>query len=275
MKHAEDNFTAVDDVKIYYQVWRPDSAPKAVIQIIHGFGEHSGRYSNLVNELIPRGYVIYANDHRGHGKSEGIQMYVKHFNDFVEDQKIFFDLIKEKEPNLPHFLLGHSMGSAIAELFVAKYPEGISGLVLSGVATHNKSLSGIMKALAKFFGFIAPKMRMTVDLAPGLSRDVEVQKAYREDPLVFKNPTMRLGAEFARGIANAKKNLNQIKIPVLVQSGSKDPEMLGAEEFNELLTTPDKTVKIYEGLYHEVYNELEEDRKRVLKDLGDWLDKHM
>jgi acylglycerol lipase len=275
MKHAEDNFTAVDDVKIYYQVWRPDSAPKAVIQIIHGFGEHSGRYSNLVNELIPRGYVIYANDHRGHGKSEGIQMYVKHFNDFVEDQKIFFDLIKEKEPNLPHFLLGHSMGSAIAELFVAKYPEGISGLVLSGVATHNKSLSGIMKALAKFFGFIAPKMRMTVDLAPGLSRDVEVQKAYREDPLVFKNPTMRLGAEFARGIANAKKILNQIKIPVLVQSGSKDPEMLGAEEFNELLTTPDKTVKIYEGLYHEVYNELEEDRKRVLKDLGDWLDKHM
>ncbi|HUX99306.1 MAG TPA: lysophospholipase [Candidatus Deferrimicrobium sp.] len=275
MKHVEDNFTGVDDIKIYYQSWSPDSAPKAVIQIIHGFGEHSGRYTNVVNELVPRGYVIYANDHRGHGKSEGVQMYVKHFNDFVEDQKIFFDIIKEKESKLPHFLLGHSMGSVIAELFVAKYPESISGLVLSGVATHNKSLSGITKALAKFFGSIAPKMRMTVDLAPGLSRDVEVQKAYREDPLVFKNPTMRLGAEFARGIANAKKILNQIKTPVLVQSGSKDPEMLGAEEFNELLSATDKSVKIYEGLYHEVYNELEEDRKIVLKDLGDWLDKHV
>ncbi|MHA1264899.1 MAG: lysophospholipase [Candidatus Helarchaeota archaeon] len=275
MKHLEDTFTGVNGLKIYYQAWHPDTDPKAVVQIIHGFGEHSGRYMNVVNALIPRGYAIYANDLRGHGKSEGIQMYVKKFDNFVEDEKIFFDLIKEKEPNIPHFVLGHSMGSVIAELFAVKYPEGIQGLVLSGAATRNKTLSGIMKAFAKFLGAIAPKMRLSVALADSLSHDPEVVKAYKEDPLVYKKPTVKLGAEFARGIDKAVKLLDQIKIPTLVQSGSEDPEMLGASEFQNLLTIEDKTVIIYDGLYHEVYNELESEREKVLKDLGEWLDNHL
>ena len=92
MKHQEDTFPSEDYLKIYYQSWHPDSAPKAVVQIIHGFGEHSGRYMNVVNELVPRGYAVYANDHRGHGKSDGIEMYVKKFENFVEDEKIFFEI---------------------------------------------------------------------------------------------------------------------------------------------------------------------------------------
>ncbi|MFX1296813.1 MAG: alpha/beta hydrolase [Promethearchaeota archaeon] len=275
MKHFEDNFIGVDDVNIYYQVWRPDENPKAVVQIIHGYAEHSGRYLNVVNELIPRGYVLYANDHRGHGKSEGIQLYVKKFENFIEDEKIFLDLINRNEHNLPHFILGHSMGSTIAELLIVKYPENIKGLVISGVATQIKSIRGVKKALVKFLASIKPKMRVTLDLAPGLSHDLEVVEAYRKDPLVYKSATVKIGVEFAKAVAKAKKLLGQIKIPVLLQSGSEDPEMLGAEKFDELLTTIDKTVKIYEGLYHEVYNEVEEDRKVVLKDLGDWLDNHI
>ncbi len=272
MKHQEDNFPSVDYLKLYYQSWHPDSAPKAVVQVIHGFGEHSGRYLNVVNELVPRGYAVYADDHRGHGKSEGIQMYVKKFDNFVQDEKQFFDLIRDAEPDISHFVLGHSMGSVIAELLAVKHPQGITGLILSGVATHSKTLTGIMKAFAKFLGSLTPKMRKSVDLADGLSHDPEVVKAYREDPLVYKNPTMRLGAEFARGIDQAKKVLGEINIPTLVQSGADDPEMSGAAEFENLLTVDDKTIKIYDGLFHEVYNEVEKDRKVVLKDLGDWLD---
>ncbi len=275
MKHLDDKITSSDGLQLYYQVWRPDDAPKAVVQVIHGFGEYSGRYTNVVNELVPRGYVIYADDHRGHGLSEGIEMYVKKFGNFVEDQKLFFDLIQGKEPNLPHFILGHSMGSVIAALYAVKYPANIKGLVLSGAATHNRTLKGIMKAFAKFFGAIAGKMRMSVDLADGLSHDPEVVSAYREDPLVHKKPTMRLGAEFARGIDEARKSLGDITVPTLVQSGGEDPEMLGAAQFNELLGAADKTVKIYEGLFHEVYNETEAERKVVLKDLGDWLENHL
>ncbi|MHA1357658.1 MAG: lysophospholipase [Candidatus Helarchaeota archaeon] len=275
MKHLDGKFQSNDGLQLYFQSWRPDDAPKAVVQIIHGFGEHSGRYMNVVNALLPRGYVIYADDHRGHGLSEGIEMYVKKFDNYVEDQKIFFDLIKEKEPNLPHFILGHSMGSVIAALYVVKYPAGIQGLVLSGAATHNRTLKGIMKAFAKFLGTIAGKMRMNVDLADGLSHDPEVVQAYRDDPLVHKKTTIRLGAEFARGIDKARKFLGDITVPTLVQSGGDDPEMLGAEQFKDLLKVEDKTIKIYDGLFHEIYNETKAERKVVLKDLGDWLDDHL
>jgi len=274
MEHLEDTFTGIDGTKLYYQVWRPEETLKAVVQIMHGFGEHSGRYLNIVNELIPRGYVVYANDHRGHGKSEGIQLYIKNFQDYIEDQKIFFDLINEKEPDLPHFILGHSMGSTIAEFYVMKYPEKIQGLVLSGTATQLGAVKGVMKALLKFFGLLAPKMRIKMDLAPQLSHDSEVVKAYREDPLVFKRPTLKLGIEFANSITASQKILGQIKCPVLVQSGSEDKAMLGTEKFNDLLTVEDKTVKIYPGLFHEVYNEIENDRKLVLSNLGEWLDNH-
>jgi alpha-beta hydrolase superfamily lysophospholipase len=274
MEHLEDTFNGADGIKLYYQVWRPEETPKAVVQIMHGFGEHSGRYLNVVNELVLRGYVVYANDHRGHGKSEGIQLYVKRFQDFIEDEKILFNLINEKEPDLPHFILGHSMGSTIAELYAVTYPDKIQGLVLSGVAIQMGAVSGVMKALLKFFGLLAPKMRITMDLAPQLSHDPEVVKAYREDPLVFKRPTLKLGIEFTNNLTKARKLLGQIKIPILVQSGSEDKAMLGAEKFNDLLTVEDKTVKIYPGLFHEVYNELEDDRKTVLGNLGDWLDSH-
>jgi len=274
MEHLEDTFNGADGIKLYYQVWRPEETPKAVVQIMHGFGEHSGRYLNVVNELVPRGYVVCANDHRGHGKSEGIQLYVKKFQDFIEDEKIFFNLINEKEPDLPHFILGHSMGSTIAEHYAVTYPEKIQGLVLSGAAIQVGALHGILKAFVKFISLIGPKMRIKTDLAPQLSHDPEVVKAYREDPLVFKKPTVKILIEFVDAVAKGRKLLGQIKIPTLVQGGAEDKAMLGAEKFNDLLTVEDKTVKIYPGLFHEVYNELEDDRKTVLGNLGDWLDSH-
>ena len=277
MKHLEDYFTGLDDLKLYYQVWRPDEPPKAVIQIIPGYASHSGRQSNIVNELVPRGYVVYANDHRGHGKSEGITLYVKKFEKFIEDQKIFFDLIEEKESNLPHFILGHSMGATIVEFFAVNYQESldIRGIVLSGVGLKIRAIKGAKKGLAKFLGAITPKLRLTVDEAPYLSRDPAVVESYREDPLVYKNPTVKIGVEFANAVSKAKKIVDQIKIPTLVQFGAADNVMLNGEEFAELLTMPDKTVKIYDGCLHEIYNEIEEDRTTALRDLSDWLDKHV
>lgn len=166
------------------------------------------------------------------------------------------------------------MGSTISELYAVTYPDKIKGLVLSGVAIQLGAVHGFMKAVASFLALLGPKMRLKQDLAPQLSHDPEVVKAYREDPLVFKNPTIKLGVLFANAIAKAKGILGQIKIPTLVQSGSEDKAMLGAEKFKDLLTVEDKTVKIYPGLYHEIYNELEKDKKITLKDLGDWLDSH-
>ena len=276
MKHQEDTFTNAEDIKIFYQSWHPDGAPKAVVQFMHGYASHSGRVSNIVNELVPRGYVVYAADHQGHGKSGERFAYVKKYEDFVEDQKIFFDLIEEKEPNLPHFIMGHSMGSAIARLYCAKYPEGLKGLVLSGAGIKEAGKSPIIKGLAKFLNlFIPKKAPLTIDVSEEISRDPEVVKAYQDDPLVIKKPTVRMGVVLLKVFKKANEVADQIKVPTLMQSGSKDSLILETQELADLMTMEDKTVKIYEGLYHEVYNELEKDRKVVLKDLGDWLDNHI
>jgi acylglycerol lipase len=275
MRHLEDSFVGSGGIKLYYQVWYPDKAPKAVIQLIHGFLEHGDRYFDLANELVKRDYVIYAADHQGHGRSEGVRVYVRRFNVFLEDQKIFYDLIREKEQDIPIFLLGTSMGSFIAEILAATHLKDIDGLVLAAAGTELGGINIFTKVIGKFLTFIVPKMKLEDPNIDGLSRDVEVVKAYREDPLVSTKTTIRLAAELLVGTNKAKQLIGHIRIPTLVQCGSDDTVVLGREELDKLMVMSDKTVKIYEGLYHDIYNELEEDRKIVLNDLGDWLDSHV
>ena len=165
MKHIESNFIGTDDIRLYYQVWRPEKNSKAVVQLIHGLAEHSNRYLNVVNALVPSGYVIYASDNRGHGKSEGIRGYVNKFETFVKDQKIFFELIKENEPNLPIFLLGHSMGSIIAQLYAVEYPVGLKGLILSGAGTRlgGAGSSAFLRGITRLLSKINPKLSLNLN----------------------------------------------------------------------------------------------------------------
>jgi len=277
MRHLEGEFKGVKDLKIYYQAWLPES-PKAVIQLIHGGFEHSGRYKNIVDELIPFNYAIYANDHRGHGRSEGLRNYVDSFDQYLEDEKIFYDLIKELHSNLPIFMLGHSLGSFIAIYFTKKHEHLLDGLILSGTGTDpGKETSGFLKLLAKAFSKIAPKMKFNPRIdTKFLSHDLEVVKNYENDPFVnAKKITARLSYEMLKNFKNLKKFIGDFKISLLVQCGSEDKLIKGSENLKSLFKMPDKTIKIYEGLYHEVYNEMEEDRIKVLKDLSNWLNNHV
>ncbi|MFX1595780.1 MAG: alpha/beta hydrolase [Promethearchaeota archaeon] len=277
MKHQEGEFIGLKDLKIYYQAWIPE-VPKAIIQLVHGGFEHSGRYQNVVNELIPEGYAIYANDHRGHGRSEGLRNYVDSFDQFIEDEKIFCDLIKEKHTALPIFMLGHSLGSYIAIYFTEKYEHLLKGLILSGTGTSpGKETSRFLKLLVKGFAKITPKMKFNPRLdAIFLSHDPEVVKNYKSDPLVHADTiTARLGYEMVKNFKNLKATISNFKINLLVQCGSEDKLFKGSKLLDEWFKMNDKTIKIYQGLYHEVYNELEKDRKIVLKDLRDWLNGHL
>lgn len=277
MKHIEGEFEGVKRLKIYYQAWLPES-PKAIVQLVHGGFEHSGRYQNVVNQLIPESYAIYANDHRGHGRSEGIRNYVDSFDQYIEDEKLFYDLIKKNHPNLPIFMLGHSVGSFIAIYFTEKYEKLLHGLILSGTGTDpGKETSGFLKLLAKGFSKIAPKMKFNPRIdAKFLSHDPEVVNNYKNDPLVNADKiTARLSYEMLRNFKNLKATIENFKINLLVQCGSEDKLMKGSEKLKELFKMDDKTIKIYEGLYHEVYNETEKDRNIVLNDLNDWLNHHI
>ncbi len=277
MNHIEDEYEGVDGTKLYYQAWIPET-PKAVVQLIHGFAEHSGRYKNVANQLVPNGYLIYAHDLRGHGKSEGEENYVDSMDQYVEDEKNFYDTIKQKHSNLKIFMLGHSMGSGIAMYFTKKYESLLTGLILSGTAKYFGGEAGkVKKVFAKKMSKTFPKLRASSGVDPQLlSHDPAEVETYKNDPLVhYKKITARLGWEMIKGFEEATEIVGDFKLPVLIQRGGEDSVMTGTEELKDAFTVSDLTYIEYEGLYHEIYNELEKDRTKVLQDLTDWLDKHL
>ncbi len=279
MEHKEGMFPGIDGVELYYQAWFPKK-PKGVVQIVHGFGEHSGRYLNIVNKLVPFDYAIYANDHRGHGKSGGIRTYVDSFDQFVEDAKIFYDIIRKQHPDLPIFMLGHSMGSFIATHFVKKYETLLRGLILSGTGSFPSGIlmNALLKPVQRLMRFVSkflPPVRIRLPIATSLSNDPELVKAYKNDPLVIKTITPQLALEMIYPILDIKNFISTFRLPLLIQCGSKDLIVTGLPILRSALKMEDQTVIVYKGLKHEVYNEVEKEREIVLNDLTNWLNKHL
>ncbi|MHA2107307.1 MAG: alpha/beta hydrolase [Candidatus Hodarchaeales archaeon] len=277
MEHKESKYITRDGIDIFYQVWKPEGTPKGIVQLVHGLAEHAGRYMHVINKLVPEGYIIYGDDHRGHGRSGGHKGFVKSIQEFVLDQKEFTKIIKDKEGvNLPLFLLGHSMGSLISILYISDYPNDFKGRILSGTGSAvGEGVNWFTILLAKTMSKILPKMTLKNELSDGVSRDPAVKEAYNNDPYVLDKITTKLGTEIFTGLKVAKSSIGNIKIPILVQKGGEDPLIIKTEELMKNVTTEDSTLKMYEGLFHEVYNELEEDREVVLNDLNEWLNSHL
>ena len=277
MEHEESKFVTRDGIDIFYQVWRPDRSPKGIVQLVHGLAEHAGRYMHVVNKLVPEGYIIYGDDHRGHGRSGGQRGFVKSVDEFVHDQKEFTEVIRKKEKgNIPLFLLGHSMGSIISIIYAAEYPDEFKGLILSGTGSAvGEGVNWFTILLARTMSKILPKLKVKNELSDGVSRDPAVKEAYNNDPYVLNEITARLGNEIFKGLKTIESRIQEIKMPILAQKGGKDPLIIKTEKLFENVIAEDSTLKIYEGLFHEVYNELEEDREVVLTDLCEWLNNHL
>jgi acylglycerol lipase len=261
MKHQEGNFKGYKDFNIYYQSWLPEGNAKAVLLIAHGFAEHSGRYGNVVNNFVPKGYAIYAPDHRGHGRSDGARVEVEHFTDYIKDLKTFFDIVRKDNPDKKIFLIGHSMGSAISLLYVLRYQHELAGLVTSG--------GGITRP-----GDPPPPPRpanQPLDTS-FLSRDPAVIQAYVNDPLVYRGPIPQNSA-----VTNMRSTLpdqvSQIKLPVLIMAGNGGTDGARSQVLYELICSKDKTLKLYEGLLHEIFNEPE--HPLVIADMEAWLEAHL
>ena len=278
MKTESGNIRAQDGTSIYWKGWVPDNSPKAIVHVIHGYAEHIDRYGNVVNELLPAGYAVFGTDHRGHGKSQGKRGHVKSFQEFIDDEKQFrHDVIRARFPGIPYFVLGHSMGSLIAMNYVEQNAEDVKGLVLSGTGSQpGTDIPKILLTLTKILSKILPAVHVKSPLPPEfISRDMAVVKAYIDDPLVYNVITPRLAHEMNRYVVIGAQNAFKIKIPVLIQLGSRDTAFSGQKELFEMIGAKDKTFKQYEGLKHEVYNELVADRVKVLADLRSWLDRHV
>jgi acylglycerol lipase len=277
LKHKEGKFKGYKGLSLYYQCWLPDKTPKAVLLVAHGLAEHSGRYKNLVNYFVPKGYAVYALDHRGHGKSEGARSYVDHFSDYLTDLKTFFDKVRKEHRDAKIFLVGHSMGGTIATAYVIEHQDDLAGLVLSAsslVATT--SVSPALLAIAGVISALAPKMGVTVLDASTISRDRAVVDAYVNDPLVFRGKIpARTGAELAKMWKTLPEQMPKIKLPILIMQGTAD--QLANPASSELLYkragSKDKTLKLYKGFYHEIFNEPE--HRQVMADVEAWLTKHL
>jgi len=277
MKHQEGTFKGIRDASIYYQSWLPEGEPKAVLLIVHGLAEHSGRYMNVVHYFVPLGYAVYGVDHVGHGKSSGTRVYVERFGDYTHTLKTYFDMVRRWQPGKPIFLLGHSMGGLIGAVYLLDYQAELTGAVLSGPAVKvHRTVSSTDIFVGKVMSVLMPKLGVIGLEAEGVSRDAAVVQAYVDDPLVFRGKvTARLSAELVKALRRLIADAANITLPILIVQGSEDKlvDPKGAQVLYDAVSSVDKTIKIYDGLYHEVFNEPEHDM--VLGDVQVWLETHL
>lgn len=277
MQHLEGTFKGVRSADIYYQAWLPDGEVKAVLLVVHGLGEHSGRYANHVDYFVPRGYAIYALDHLGHGKSDGEREVIERFSDYTDTLRIFHGMVKEWQPGTPIFILGHSMGGLITSTYLLDHQDEFSGAILSAPAIKvGDDISSFTITAGKIISRILPKMGVLALDDSGISRDPAVVQAYRDDPLVFQGKTpARLGAEMLGAMQRVTDAAGTITLPFIVVQGTGDKLVApaGAQMLVDKAGSPDKTLKLYDGLYHEVHNEPERDV--MFADVEAWLEAHL
>jgi len=263
--------------KLHVTHWLPAGRPRAIVLLAHGYAEHAGRYDHVAKRLTGAGYALYAIDHWGHGRSDGTPGFVPRFSAFTDGMAELLTLVEVNHADTPRLLLGHSMGGLIATLFLIERQQAFVAAALSGpailpAAPPSRFTVWISRFLSRFF----PRLGVLALDASGVSRDPAVVAAYQADPLVYPGKIgARLGKEFMDAMAAAQAGAPTITLPILIQHGEADrltaPD--GSRYLFEHVSSADKTLKIYPGLFHEIYNEPEQDA--VLDDLLGWFDAHI
>lgn len=278
MQHREGSFQGQKNVFIYRQAWLPDGVVRAAVVIVHGLGEHSARYRHVAGYLVEAGCAVYALDHRGHGKSQGARAVIDRFAHAVDDIDQVVELARREQPGKPVFMIGHSMGGALALSYTLRHAPKLKGLILSGPAVAIDGAPPHLRPLSKFLSVVAPRAGLFAIPPSTVSRDQDVVSDYGKDPLNHhgKVPARTL-AEIVKFVEWLPAAASEIRLPLLIQHGSKDvlAGVSGSQMLAQTVSSTDKTLKIYEGLYHEIYNELPEDRARVLSDLQGWIEAHI
>lgn len=270
---APDPFVTADGLTLLRRQWLPAGTASGVVVMIHGFTEHSGRYAELAGELNLAGLAMETLDLRGHGRSDGRRAWIVEFDDFLSDLDQYHGLLRSEWAKVPLFLLGHSMGGLVAARWASLRPEAVEGVILSAPAlAPGKAVFPWLRQLAPLVGFFFPRLRLAAMGSSRLSRDPAVVQAFRDDPLVVHDRfPLRSGTEMLRAMRQVFRNSRRLTSPLLVLHGTGDvvtaPE--GSQALLALAGSTDKTIKLYEGLYHDLFHEPE--RRQVTADLIDWL----
>jgi alpha-beta hydrolase superfamily lysophospholipase len=273
---VEKSFTGVGGTNIVYDLYEPEgAAPAGLILVVHGVAEHAGRYHHVADLLVGLGLRVAILDHRGHGRSGGKRLLVRDLSEFSADLETLRKL--ELVTGAPTYLLGHSMGGCIALDYALDHQSSLTALILSAPAVlPGDDINPVLMRVAKVLGKVAPGLPGQKLSSASISRDPAVVAAYDADPLVFRGKlSAGIGGAMLRAMDSFPARLPSLTLPLLVLSGTEDklvnPD--GARLVDRLAGSTDKTLKMYDGLYHEVFNEPE--KELVLGDLRDWLKAHL
>ncbi|KAM8781246.1 monoglyceride lipase isoform 1-T1 [Rhynchonycteris naso] len=265
-----------DGQYLFCRYWKPTGTPKALIFVSHGAGEHCGRYDELAQMLVRLELLVFAHDHVGHGQSEGERMVVSDFHVFVRDALQHVEVVQKDYPGLPVFLLGHSMGGAIAILTAAERAGHFSGMVLiSPLVLANPESATTFKVLAaKVLNLVLPNMSLGPIDSSVLSRNKTEVDLYNTDPLICRaGLKVCFGIQLLNAVSRVERALSKLTLPFLLLQGSADRlcDSKGAYLLMESAKSQDKTLKIYEGAYHVLHKELPEVTNSVFHEINMWV----
>lgn len=258
-------------LRIFFRSLRPKQELRAVVIIVPGFNAHSGYYAWVAEQLAATGLAVYAVDLRGRGNSDGERFYVNDFGDYVSDVASVVALAKSREPGLPFFLLGHSAGGVVSCLYTLEHQSEIAGLICESFAFQLPAPDFVL-AVFKGIGHLAPHAHILHLKNETFSRDPNVVQALNDDPLVGQEtqPSQTMAA-MVRADERVKEGFPLITLPVLILHGTldKNAKPTGSQLFYDMASSADKTLKLYEGSFHDPLNDL--DKEEVMADIKSWL----
>lgn len=273
MRDQETYFTTPDGLRLLEHCWLPDQEPTAAMLVVHGFTEHSGRYAELATRLNEQGLAVYSLDLRGHGRSEGARAWIASFDEYLLDVQTLLDRVRHRHPETPLFLFGHSMGGLVALEVALEHQDDLRGLIVSGAAVClGAQVFPWLRHLAVVAGWLVPRLRLFRMGSRMLSHDPQAVDDFRHDPLVFRGRfPLRTGAEIIRAGRQVEARLSQFRLPLLILHGAADvvtDPQASCQLYAEACSS-DKTLKLYDGLYHALLHEPE--REQILGDLIGWM----
>ena len=275
MKTSEETLEGAGGIKIFFRSWHPDGKARGVVVIVPGFNAHSGYYSWVAEQLTAEALAVYAVDLRGRGKSDGERFYVEKFQDYVDDVSALVDRAKSREAGLPVYLLGHSAGGVVSCLYAIENQSQLAGLICESFAFQVPAPDFAL-AVFKGLSHVAPHAHVLHLKNEDFSRDPNIVRAMNDDPLIANEtqPTETL-AEMVRADERLEKEFPRIKLPVLILHGTSDKaaKPSGSQLFYDTAGSTDKTLKFYEGGYHDLLNDT--DKQRVMSDIRVWINAHL
>lgn len=275
MNYRESRFSSTDGLQLHQRCWLPEGKATGVVVLIHGLAEHAGRYASVAERLAGERYAVYALDLRGHGLSLGRRIYMNSFEEHLADVGQVIRQAQAEQPGLPLFLFGHSMGGLIAASLAADHITGICGVAVSAAAIQlHGDVFPMLRWLALPASLLLPTIRVVQLNFNMVSRDPKAIASMENDPLVYQGHIPnRTAGEMLRAGFEIRQTAAGIEHPLLILHGTADAitDVEGARQLYQRAGSFDKTLKLYDGLYHNLLDEPEKDQ--VMADLVDWFNR--